>query len=65
MKTTNAAGSRLIVQTGGTGGNNPGYLHACIKLYNGYQGRANYVKSISGRAPVSQGDYRDFRRFIK
>ncbi|MER3478819.1 MAG: hypothetical protein C4287_23110, partial [Leptolyngbya sp. ERB_1_2] len=65
MKTKNAAGSRLIGQIGGEGENNPGYLHACIKLYNGYQGRANYVRSISGRAPVSQADYGDFRRFIK
>lgn len=65
MKTTNNAGSRLIGQTGGKNGNSPGYLHACIKIFNGYAGRANYVNAISGRGLVNKKDYGDFRRFIK
>jgi RHS repeat-associated protein len=65
LRTQNAAGWRLVGQTGGIQGVSPGYLHTCIKIYSGSQGYRNFVATGSGRRPITAADYGDFRRFLK
>lgn len=45
MKKLNKAGSRFIGQTGGKGGNNPGYKHACIRIFMSDKGYTEYQEA--------------------
>jgi hypothetical protein len=64
MRTKNNEGSRLIGQTGGPQGDGKNYIHACIKIFNGYKGHENFrIWYNSGTGDVK--DVADFRQFIK
>jgi RHS repeat-associated protein len=70
MKTKNAAGSSLIGQTGGPGGDGSGYIHSCLKIFNGYKGYKHYDANYNPARPGSTGvvarwAYSDFRNLIK
>jgi hypothetical protein len=65
MRTKNEAGSRYIGLTGGPGGNTPGYIHSCIKIFKGYEAYRRFDRAYRGDGNVDPNVYSDFRKYIK